>query len=67
MTVTFLSEALSKAAKRSPRRIRPALGETPFELGRERGAARGVVVTRAMLARYSLQAPSTRPSYSHET
>jgi len=37
MTVTFLSEARSNAAKRSSRRIRPAVRETPVEVGRELG------------------------------
>ncbi len=53
MTVTFLNEARSNAAKRSSRRIRPAVRETPVEVGRERGTALGVVVTRVTLARYS--------------
>ena len=74
MTVTFLSEARSNAVKRSSRRIRPAVRETPVEVGRELGTARGVVVTRVMLARYGLiaipkhaaQLASTKPDSTRQ-
>jgi len=51
MTVTFLRQARSSAAKRPSRRRRPGGRETLVEAGRERGAARGVVATRVIFAR----------------
>ena len=51
MTVTFLRQARSSAAKRPSRRSRPGGRETLVEAGRERGAARGVVATRVIFAR----------------
>jgi hypothetical protein len=48
MTVTFLREARSSAAKRPSRRSRRAGCDTPAEADRECDAAPGVVATQAL-------------------
>ena len=63
MTVTFLREARSSAARRSSRRSRPAARETPVEAKRERVAGRGIVATPVILT--DLLRPRSADRWEH--